>query len=48
MHLTQFLRNLQNLVDEFGVAVLTTNQVAAQVDGVSMFATDPKNQLVEI
>ena len=31
MHLAQFLRSLLKLADEFGVAVVLTNQVVAQV-----------------
>lgn len=42
MHLGQFLRNVQRLADEFGIAVVLTNQVVAQVDGASMFAVDKK------
>uniref|UniRef100_A0A0E0MMM6 DNA repair protein RAD51 homolog n=1 Tax=Oryza punctata TaxID=4537 RepID=A0A0E0MMM6_ORYPU len=38
MHLAKFLRSLQKLADEFGVAVVITNQVVAQVDGAAMFA----------
>ncbi|XP_068663858.1 DNA repair protein RAD51 homolog isoform X2 [Aristolochia californica] len=38
MHLGKFLRSLQKLADEFGVAVVITNQVVAQVDGSAMFA----------
>ncbi|CAA6659283.1 unnamed protein product [Spirodela intermedia] len=38
MHLAKFLRSLQKLADEFGVAVVITNQVVAQVDGSAMFA----------
>ncbi|KAL1243711.1 DNA repair protein [Trichinella spiralis] len=46
MHLGRFLRYLLRLADEFGVAVLITNQVVAQVDGgTAMFQADPKNQL---
>jgi len=45
MHLGQFLRNLQRLADEFGIAVVLTNQVVAQVDGASMFAADPKKPI---
>ncbi|KAG0977216.1 hypothetical protein G6F29_010237 [Rhizopus arrhizus] len=42
-HLAQFLRRLQRLADEFGVAVIITNQVVAQVDNsASMFNPDPK------
>ena len=33
VHLAQFLRTLLRLADEFGVAVVITNQVVAQVDG---------------
>eukprot|EP01128_Nolandella_sp_AFSM9_P008038 TRINITY_DN4605_c0_g1_i1.p1 TRINITY_DN4605_c0_g1~~TRINITY_DN4605_c0_g1_i1.p1 ORF type:complete len:356 (+),score=84.47 TRINITY_DN4605_c0_g1_i1:53-1069(+) len=40
MHLAQFLRQLSTLTSEFGVAVVVTNQVVAQVDG-AMFAADP-------
>ncbi|KAF6149945.1 hypothetical protein GIB67_008666, partial [Kingdonia uniflora] len=38
MHLRKFLRSLQKLADEFGVAVVITNQVVAQVDGSALFA----------
>lgn len=41
-HLARFLRMLLRLADEFGVAVVITNQVVAQVDGASLFAADPK------
>ena len=34
-HLAKFLRMLQRLADEFGVAVVITNQVVSQVDGLS-------------
>ena len=33
MHLATFLRALLRIADEFGVAVVITNQVVAQVDG---------------
>jgi DNA repair protein RAD51 len=33
MKLAQFLRRLQRIADEFGVAVVLTNQVVATVDG---------------
>lgn len=33
IHLARFLRGLCKLADEFGVAVVITNQVVAQVDG---------------
>ncbi|KAL0073508.1 DNA recombination and repair protein Rad51 [Phycomyces blakesleeanus] len=43
MHLARFIRGLQRLADEFGVAVIMTNHVVAQVDGgQSMFNPDPK------
>ncbi|XP_055850857.1 DNA repair protein RAD51 homolog 1 [Episyrphus balteatus] len=46
MHLGRFLRLLLRLADEFGVAVVITNQVVAQVDGgTSMFAADPKKPI---
>jgi len=45
MHLAQFLRQLLKLADEFGVAVVVTNQVVAQVDGASMFNSDPKKPI---
>lgn len=39
MHMAQFLRQLTRLAEEFGVAVLITNQVVANPDGMS-FAKD--------
>ncbi|CAH3179558.1 unnamed protein product, partial [Porites evermanni] len=45
MHLARFLRTLLKLADEFGVAVVITNQVVAQVDGASMFQADPKKPI---
>jgi len=45
MHLAQFLRQLLKLADEFGVAVVVTNQVVAQVDGAAMFNADPKKPI---
>merc|ERR1712071_332743 len=45
MHLAQFLRQLLRLADEFGVAVVITNQVVVQVDGAAMFAADPKKPI---
>ena len=36
MHLGRFLRTLQRIADEFGVAVVITNQVVAQCDGMVM------------
>jgi len=45
VNLNQFLRALQKLADEFGVAVVVTNQVVAQVDGAAMFNADPKKPI---
>ncbi|CAG8568530.1 374_t:CDS:2 [Paraglomus brasilianum] len=45
MHLARFLRTLSRLADEFGVAVVVTNQVVAQVDGSAMFNPDPKKPI---
>ncbi|KAG0252268.1 recombinase rad51 [Mortierella polycephala] len=45
MHMARFLRNLQRLADEFGVAVVITNQVVAQVDGMAMFSADSKKPI---
>ncbi|CAG8438381.1 recombinase rad51 [Rhizophagus irregularis] len=46
MHLAKFLRNLQRLADEFGIAVVITNQVVASVDGAaSMFGGDTKKPI---
>lgn len=45
MHLAKFMRNLMRLADEFGVAVVVTNQVVAQVDGAAMFNADPKKPI---
>lgn len=42
MSLAQFLRTLLRLADEFGVAVVITNQVVAQVDGGAMFGPTTK------
>lgn len=43
IHLGRFLRMLMRLADEYGIAVVITNQVVAQVDGAcSMFAADTK------
>ncbi|KAJ1523534.1 hypothetical protein ONE63_001383 [Megalurothrips usitatus] len=44
-HLARFMRMLLRLADEFGVAVVITNQVVAQVDGASLFAADPKKPI---
>lgn len=47
MHLGQFLRHLQRLADEFGIAVVITNQVVASVDnsGGGMFAGNDKKPI---
>ncbi|KAF3939465.1 hypothetical protein ABW19_dt0204627 [Dactylella cylindrospora] len=45
MHLARFMRQLQRLADEFGIAVVITNQVVAQVDGGAMFNMDPKKPI---
>merc|ERR1719328_371754 len=45
MHLARFSRMLLRLADEFGVAVMVTNQVVAQVDGAAMFSADPKKPI---
>jgi DNA repair protein RAD51 len=45
MHLARFLRHLLRMADEYGVAVVITNQVVAQVDGGSMFQADPKKPI---
>ncbi len=46
MHLARFLRTLMKLADEYGVAVVVTNQVVASVDGASaMFNPDPKKPI---
>eukprot|EP00161_Ancyromonas_sigmoides_P022426 TRINITY_DN6847_c0_g1_i2.p1 TRINITY_DN6847_c0_g1~~TRINITY_DN6847_c0_g1_i2.p1 ORF type:complete len:339 (-),score=79.65 TRINITY_DN6847_c0_g1_i2:439-1455(-) len=45
MHLAKFLRTLLRLADEYGVAVVVTNQVVAQVDGAAMFNPDPKKPI---
>jgi len=42
MHLARFLRTLLRLADEYGVAVVITNQVVATVDGSAMFHTESK------
>jgi len=44
MHLARFLRQLMRLADEFGIAVVITNQVVAAVDG-GMFQADPKKPI---
>ncbi|CAH2354629.1 DNA repair protein Rad51p [[Candida] railenensis] len=45
-HVAKYMRMLQRLADEFGIAVVITNQVVAQVDGsASMFNPDPKKPI---
>jgi DNA repair protein RAD51 len=43
--LNSFLRKLTDLSEEFGIAVVVTNQVVAQVDDSSMFDTDTKKPI---
>jgi len=46
MGLAKFLRNLQRIADEFGVAVVISNQVVATVDGgAMMFQADAKKPI---
>ena len=46
MHLARFLRTLLRIADEYGVGVVITNQVVAQVDGAcAMFNADPKKPI---
>jgi len=46
MHLARFLRGLLRIADEYGVAVVITNQVVAQVDGsAGMFGGDNKKPI---
>ncbi|KAJ8612609.1 hypothetical protein MRB53_037345 [Persea americana] len=40
-----FMRRLQQLADEFGIAVVITNQVVAQVDGMPGMMPDPKKPI---
>lgn len=42
----RYMRHLQRLADEFGIAVVITNQVVSQVDGMSnMYNPDPKKPI---
>lgn len=43
--LGKFLRQLLGLCDAFGVAVVISNQVVAQVDGSAMYSADPKKPI---
>lgn len=45
MCLAKFLRSLQRIADEFGVAVVITNQVVAQVDGGAFMGGDTKKPI---
>ncbi|XGW26675.1 hypothetical protein V3C99_007352 [Haemonchus contortus] len=45
MALSKMMRLLIKLADEFGVAVVITNQVVAQVDGGAMFQMDAKKPI---
>ncbi|CCW62413.1 unnamed protein product [Phytomonas sp. EM1] len=46
MHLGKFLRSLHNLAEEYGVAVVVTNQVVANVDGsAQMYQADSKKPI---
>lgn len=36
---------IDTIVIQFGIAVVITNQVVAQVDGASMFQADPKKPI---
>ncbi|EPY27626.1 DNA repair protein RAD51 [Angomonas deanei] len=46
MHLGKFLRSLHNLAEEYGVAVVVTNQVVANVDGsAALYQADSKKPI---
>lgn len=45
MSLARFLRSLSRIADEFGVAVVITNQVVAQVDGGAFMGADSKKPI---
>ena len=45
LHMARFLRSLMRLADEFGVAVVITNQVVAQVSGGAMIPMDAKKPI---
>ncbi|GAA5821432.1 hypothetical protein JCM3770_007080 [Rhodotorula araucariae] len=45
MHLAKFLRSLMRLADEFGVAVLVTNQVVASVDNAPGMSADTRKPI---
>lgn len=43
--LAKYMRQLQRLADEYGIAVVVTNQVTAQVDGGNPYNPDPKKPI---
>lgn len=45
MHLAKFLRSLMRLADEFGVAVVVTNQVVASVDNAPGAPADARKPI---
>eukprot|EP00760_Papus_ankaliazontas_P018698 PhM_4_TR1758/c1_g1_i1/m.98455/K04482/RAD51; DNA repair protein RAD51 len=44
-HLAKFLRALTNIAEEYGVAIVITNQVVAQVDGMPMMGGESKKPI---
>lgn len=44
MHVAKYMRQLHRMADEFGIAVVITNQVVAQVDS-AMFSMDTKKPI---
>ena len=44
-HLARFLRMLLRLADEYGVAVVTTKQVVAEVGGLTTFQVNPNKPI---
>eukprot|EP00741_Cyanophora_paradoxa_P005314 tig00000870_g5153.t1 len=45
VHLARFMRQLASIANQYGVAVVITNQVVAQVDGGAMFQADAKKPI---
>ena len=45
MKLARFMRTLMRMADEFGIAVVITNQVVASVDGAMSFVKDPSKPI---
>ena len=43
VHLGRFLRSLQRLADEFGIAVVVTNQVHRQTQQIPLLAVLPRS-----